>query len=33
VIEAIARRLADGAKEHGDMDFSATYLTSTLKRA
>jgi 3-hydroxyisobutyrate dehydrogenase len=33
VIEAIARRLADGAKEHGDMDFSATYLTSTPKRA
>ena len=29
VVEAIARRLAEGAKEHGDMDFSATYLTST----
>jgi 3-hydroxyisobutyrate dehydrogenase len=29
VIEAIARRLAEGAKEYGDMDFSATYLTST----
>jgi 3-hydroxyisobutyrate dehydrogenase len=29
VVEAIARRLAEGAKEHGDLDFSATYLTST----
>jgi 3-hydroxyisobutyrate dehydrogenase len=28
VIDAIARRLAQGAKEHGDEDFSATYLTS-----
>lgn len=28
VIEAIARRLAHGAKEHGELDFSATYLTS-----
>lgn len=33
VIGAIAARPADGAKEHGDMDFSATYLTSTPKRA
>ena len=29
VLEAIARRLAEGAKEHGERDFSATYLTST----
>jgi 3-hydroxyisobutyrate dehydrogenase len=33
VLDAIARRLAEGAKEHGDKDFSATYLTSTPKRA
>jgi 3-hydroxyisobutyrate dehydrogenase len=29
VLEAIAQRLAEGAKEHGEKDFSATYLTST----
>lgn len=29
VLDAIAQRLADGAKVHGDEDFSATYLTST----
>lgn len=28
VFEAIATRLGDGATEHGDEDFSATYLTS-----
>jgi len=28
LIETIARRLAQGAKEHGDEDFCATYLTS-----
>ena len=33
VLDAVARRLAEGAKEHGDKDFSATYLTSTPKRA
>jgi 3-hydroxyisobutyrate dehydrogenase len=33
VMEAIAERLAEGAKEHGDLDFSATYLTSTPNRA
>ena len=33
LVETIARRLAQGAKEHGDKDFSATYLTSTPKRA
>jgi 3-hydroxyisobutyrate dehydrogenase len=32
VLDAIALRLAEGAKEHGDKDFSATYLTSTPKR-
>lgn len=31
VVEAIARRLDEGAKVHGDLDFSATYLTSTPK--
>jgi len=31
LIDAIARRLAQGAKEHGDKDFSATYLTSAQK--
>lgn len=30
--EAIARRFAEGAREHGDQDISATYLTSTPKR-
>jgi 3-hydroxyisobutyrate dehydrogenase len=29
LVETIAQRLAQGAKEHGDKDFSATYLTST----
>lgn len=29
VLDAIARRLAEGAKDHGEKDFSATYLTST----
>jgi 3-hydroxyisobutyrate dehydrogenase len=29
VLEAVAQRLAEGAKEHGEKDFSATYLTST----
>jgi 3-hydroxyisobutyrate dehydrogenase len=29
VLEAVADRLADGAKEHGEKDFSATYLIST----
>jgi 3-hydroxyisobutyrate dehydrogenase len=28
LVDAIARRLAEGAKEHGDEDFSATYLLS-----
>ena len=28
LLDAIARRLAEGAKTHGDEDFSATYLTS-----
>jgi 3-hydroxyisobutyrate dehydrogenase len=28
VVDAVAKRLADGVKEHGDLDFSATYLTS-----
>lgn len=28
LFSAIRRRLAEGAKEHGDEDFSATYLTS-----
>jgi 3-hydroxyisobutyrate dehydrogenase len=31
LVDAIARRLAQGAKEHGDKDFSATYLTSARK--
>lgn len=29
VFDAIAQRLGDSAKEHGEKDFSATYLTST----
>lgn len=29
VLDAIAQRLDEGAKEHGEKDFSATYLTST----
>ncbi|MGH3253053.1 MAG: NAD(P)-dependent oxidoreductase [Trebonia sp.] len=32
LIEAVARRFAEGAKEHGDKDLSATYLMSTPKR-
>jgi len=32
VIGAIARRLAESAKEHGDLDFSATYLLSAPTR-
>ena len=28
----IRERLAKGAEEHGDEDFSATYLTSTPRR-
>jgi 3-hydroxyisobutyrate dehydrogenase len=32
LVEAIARRLAEAAKEHGDKDFSATYLMSTPNR-
>jgi len=31
LVEAIARRFAEGAREHGDKDFSATYLMSTPK--
>ena len=33
LIEAIARRLAEAAREHGDKDISATYLASTPRRA
>jgi 3-hydroxyisobutyrate dehydrogenase len=32
LIEAIARRFAEAAKEHPDSDFSATYLMSTPDR-
>ena len=32
LLDAIARRFAEGAKEHGDKDFSATYLTSAPQR-
>lgn len=32
VAEAVSGRLADGARLHGDLDFSATYLTSTPRR-
>jgi 3-hydroxyisobutyrate dehydrogenase-like beta-hydroxyacid dehydrogenase len=28
LLRTIEQRLAEGAKEHGDLDFSATYLTS-----
>jgi len=28
LLELVARRLGEGAREHGDKDFSATYLTS-----
>ncbi len=33
VLAAIAQRLADGAREHGDEDMAATYLTSAPGRA
>ncbi len=33
LIEAIAGRFAEAAKEHGDQDISATYLASTPRRA
>lgn len=32
LFSTIRRRLAEGAKEHGDEDFSATYLTSSPRR-
>jgi 3-hydroxyisobutyrate dehydrogenase len=32
LFSTIRRRLAEGAKEHGDEDFSATYLTSAPRR-
>jgi 3-hydroxyisobutyrate dehydrogenase len=32
LFSTIRRRLAEGAKEHGDKDFSATYLTSSPRR-
>jgi 3-hydroxyisobutyrate dehydrogenase len=32
LLSTIRRRLAEGAKDHGDEDFSATYLTSTPRR-
>jgi 3-hydroxyisobutyrate dehydrogenase len=32
LVETIAQRLAEGAKEHGDEDFSATFLTSEPKQ-
>jgi 3-hydroxyisobutyrate dehydrogenase len=32
LFSTIRRRLAEGAKDHGDEDFSATYLTSALRR-
>jgi 3-hydroxyisobutyrate dehydrogenase len=32
VVTAVQQRLAQGAREHGEKDFSATYLTSTPKR-
>jgi 3-hydroxyisobutyrate dehydrogenase len=32
LVAAIGQRLAEGAKEHGDLDFSATYLTSAPPR-
>jgi 3-hydroxyisobutyrate dehydrogenase len=32
LVEALARRFAVAAREHGDKDFSATYLVSTPKR-
>ena len=33
LLDLIARRLREGAAEHGDEDFSATYLTSAPRRA
>jgi 3-hydroxyisobutyrate dehydrogenase len=33
LFSTIRRRLAEGAKEHGEEDFSATYLTSAPQRA
>lgn len=33
LLDLIARRLYEGTAEHGDEDFSATYLTSALRRA
>jgi 3-hydroxyisobutyrate dehydrogenase len=33
VLDAVARRLAEGVTDHGDQDFSATYLTSAPERA
>lgn len=33
LLRTIGQRLAEGAKEHGDLDFSATYLTSTPQQA
>jgi 3-hydroxyisobutyrate dehydrogenase len=32
LVDAIAQRLTDGAKEHGDEDFSATFPTSQPKQ-
>lgn len=32
LFSTIRERLAEGAEEHGDQDFSATYLTSTPRR-
>jgi 3-hydroxyisobutyrate dehydrogenase len=32
VMQAVARRLAEGAREYGELDFCATYLTSAPKR-
>jgi len=32
LIDAIARRFAEGAREHGDEDISATYLASMPQR-
>jgi 3-hydroxyisobutyrate dehydrogenase len=33
LLDVVARRLGEGASEHGDEDFSATYLTSAPERA
>ncbi|HEX2743837.1 MAG TPA: NAD-binding protein [Streptosporangiaceae bacterium] len=33
LLELVARRLGEGAREHGDKDFSATYLTSAPEHA